>query len=52
MSKISKILPFQIEVDYTSEALEVMKESEREVREEMEEKIEELYEDDDKPIKL
>lgn len=52
MSKISKILPFQIEVDYTPEALEVMKQSEKEVREEMEEKIEELYEDDDKPIRL
>ena len=52
MSKISKILPFQIEVDYTPEALQVMKESEKEVREEMGEKIEDLYEDDDKPIKL
>jgi predicted small metal-binding protein len=52
MSKISKILPFTVEVDYTPEALEVMKESEKEVREEMEEKIEELYSDEDKPIKL
>jgi len=53
MSKISKILPFDIEVDYTPEALEVMKESEKEVREEMEAKIDQLYEkDDDTPIKL
>jgi hypothetical protein len=42
MSKISKMLPFTVEVDYTVEALEVMKESEREVREEMEEKIDEV----------
>lgn len=52
MANISKILPFQIEVDYTPEALEVMKESEKEVRKDMEEKIEELYQDDDRPIKL
>jgi len=52
MSKISKILPFHIEVDYTPEALEVMKESEKEVREEMEQKIQNLYEYEDKPIKL
>ncbi len=52
MSKISKILPFTVEVDYTPEALEVMKESEKEVREEMEKKIEELYSDEDGLIRL
>lgn len=52
MSKISKLLPFKVDVDYTPEALEVMKESEAEVRQEMEEKIDELYSDEDRPIRL
>lgn len=46
LSKISRIIPFDIEVDYTPEALEVMKESEQEVKEEMHDKLDKLYEDD------
>lgn len=45
LSGISKLLPFSVEVDYTPEAFEVMKESEEEVRQELMDRIDTLYDD-------
>lgn len=43
LSDLGLLLPVDIEVDYTPEALEVMKESEEEVREKLERKIGRMY---------
>lgn len=51
LSQISMILPFNVEVDYTPEAFEVMRESEREVHEQLMKKVDELYTEDES-IKL
>lgn len=48
LSKISSLLPFSVEVDYTPEALEVMEESEDEVREKLERKLDDLYSEESK----
>jgi len=49
LSKLSSLLPFSVDVDYTPEALEVMQESEDEVRQKLEKKVDELYEDEKTP---
>ncbi|MFB6116439.1 MAG: hypothetical protein ABEK10_02895 [Candidatus Nanosalina sp.] len=51
LSQISKLIPLKVEVDYTPEAFEVMKESEEEVHERLMGKIQEIYGEDDS-IKL
>ena len=43
LSDIGLLLPVKVEIDYTPEALEVMKESEDEVREKLEKKIDRMY---------
>jgi hypothetical protein len=43
LADIGLLLPVDIEIDYTPEAIEVMKESEEEVRERLEEKIDRMY---------
>lgn len=51
LSKLSSLLPFSVDVDYTPEALEVMRESEDEVREKLEKKTDELYNEEETPEK-
>lgn len=51
LSKLSSLLPFSVDVDYTPEALEVMNESEDEVRLKLEKKIDELYRKEGNPDK-
>lgn len=51
LSRISSLLPFEVEIDYTPEAFKVMRESEKEVHDQLMEKIEELYTEDNS-IKL
>ena len=43
LSDIGLLLPVKLEIDYTPEALEVMKESEEEVREKLEARLDEMY---------
>lgn len=43
LSDIGLLLPVKLEIDYTPEALEVMKESEEEVREKLGSRLDEMY---------
>ena len=43
LSDIGLLLPVKLEIDYTPEALEVMKEREEEVREKLEARLDEMY---------
>jgi len=43
LADIGLLLPLNIEIDYTPEALEVMKESEDEVRQKLESKVDSMY---------